>query len=269
MTVAPRPTLRILFLAAALLAASACEKPKPEPKAPGPSPADYIAPPELTAAQRGPGGVVRLSGTGAPHARIRLASPAGTATGTTVGVDGRWSVDLVGAPEVRLISLSQDFDGRLVRARGYLAVLPQPGAAAATIRPGAGARPVLTGASPLPLIGSVEFDAAGAGVVAGRARPHEAVRVFLDGQEAGEGMADAAGWYDLSLSETLVASGHSVIVTTPSGRAAQAFDGTRAAPIATPPFAASRKTGAWRLDWMTPGGGVQTTMLFDPPTAGS
>ena len=99
-------------------------------------------------------------------------------------------------------------------------------------------------------------------------RPNQPVRVFLDGQEAGEGQADARGWFDVSLSEPLAPTGHSVIVSTPDGRAAQAFDATRAAPLAAPPFAAGRKTGAWRIDWMTPGGGVQTTVLFDPAGAG-
>jgi hypothetical protein len=33
--------------------------------------------------------------------------------------------------------------------------------------------------------------------------------------------------------------------------------------IATPPFDAERLDGAWRIDWMTPGGGVQSTVLFD------
>ena len=257
----------VLLAAAAVLALGACERREPPAKPTGLAPTDYAPPPELTEATRDPSGALEIGGTGLPQARIRLASPSGAATGSTVAADGRWSATLPSSGEVRLLSLSQDIDGRVIRARGYVAVLPPPGATAAVLRPGAGARPATFGAR-TPAIGSVEFDGMGAGVVSGRARPGEQVRVFLDGQEAGEAQADPKGWFDVSLSEPLEPTGHSVIVSTPDGRAAQAFDATRAEPIATPPFAASRKTGAWRIDWMAPGGGVQTTLLFDPAGAG-
>ena len=267
MAIAARPLTTLVLLAAAVLALGACERREPPAKAAGLSPTDYASPPELAGAVRDRTGTVEISGTGLPQARIRLATPQGAATGSTVGADGHWSAILPAAGEARLLSLSQDIDGRVVRARGYVAVLPQPGATAAVLRPGAGARPVLRG-DLTPLIGSVELDGMGAGVVSGRARPGDQVRVFLDGQEAGEAEADPKGWFDVSLSEPLQPTGHSVIVSTPGGRAAQAFDATRAEPIASPPFAAARKTGAWRIDWMAPGGGVQTTLLFDPPGGG-
>lgn len=253
---------RLLVLATALGLLAACDKPAPPAKPAGLSPSDYAPPPELTGAVRGQGGSVVLSGTAIPLARIRLASPSGAAVGATAGANGRWNAELPAAAKVQLLSLSQDVDGRMVRAHGYVVVLPAPGPAAATLRPGSGARPVVKG--PAPAISSVEFDKAGAGVVSGSAGPNEPVRLFLDGQEAGEGRTGQDGRYDITLADNLAPTGHSVIVIAPEGRAAQAFDATPAAPIATPPFAVERRTGAWRIDWMTPGGGVQSTVLFDP-----
>jgi hypothetical protein len=195
-------------------------------------------------------------------ARVRLASPTGASIGATAAANGRWNAELPAALDVQLLSLSQDVEGRLVRARGYVAVLPAPGPAAATLRPGSGARPVVR--STAPAITSIEFDDVGAGVVSGSAGANEPIRLFLDGQEAGEGRTDQDGRFDITLADNLAPTGHSVIVLAPEGRAAQAFDATRAAAIARPPFAVERRTGAWRINWMTPGGGVQSTVLFDP-----
>ena len=38
-----------------------------------------------------------------------------------------------------------------------------------------------------------------------------------------------------------------------------------AAPLTAGPFLAARTASGWRIDWMTPGGGVQTTFLIAPP----
>jgi hypothetical protein len=252
---------RLLVLAAAALLLSACDKATPPARPAGLTQSDYAAPPELTSATRAADGTVTLSGAGIPLARIRLASPTGASIGATAAANGRWNAALPPAAEVRLLSLSQDVDGRLVRARGYVAVLPPPGPVAATLRAGTGARPVFSPASLS--IGSIEFDGAGAGVVSGSAAPDTPIRLFLDGQDAGEGRTDRTGRFDITLADNLSPSGHSIIVVSPAGRATQAFDATPAAAITTPPFAAERRTGAWRIDWMTPGGGVQSTILFD------
>ena len=37
-----------------------------------------------------------------------------------------------------------------------------------------------------------------------------------------------------------------------------------AAPDLTVPFRAARSGAAWRIDWMTPGGGVQSSLILDP-----
>jgi hypothetical protein len=40
-----------------------------------------------------------------------------------------------------------------------------------------------------------------------------------------------------------------------------------AAPIGSAPFHAQRQGGGWRVDWVTPGGGPQTTLVLDDPEA--
>ncbi len=115
-------------------------------------------------------------------------------------------------------------------------------------------------------IASVDFDGAGAAVVGGSAKPGDAVRLELDGAEAGEDRADTRGAFSVSLPEALKPGAHALAAVTPSGRSEVSFDASPAAPLAQPPFAAARAgDAAWRIDWMTPGGGVQTTLLFDVP----
>ena len=256
-----------LVVAALLLAACSRPAPGPAASAEAPSPqSDYLASPEPRSATATAGGVM-LAGVGQPDATIRLASPDGSAIGAAAGHDGAWSLTAPGGDTIRLYSLSEDLGGRLLRARGYVALVPQPGPAAATLHPGTAVEPL--GPRPAGLrIAAVDFDRSGAAVASGSARPLTSVRITLDGAEAGEDRTDAAGRYAVTLAETLRPGRHVLAATSPGSPAASAaFDAAPAAPIARPPFTAARQDGAWRLDWMTPGGGVQTTVMFDPEEA--
>lgn len=257
----------ILSAAGALLAA--CSRSAPGPAAPSPTQnepqADYAAPPELSGASRGLGGEVTLAGTALPEARIRLAAPDGAAIGGTADAAGGWSLTVPAITAPRLVSLSEDAAGRLLRARGYVALLPAPGPPAVTIRPATGAEPFARSAAVS--IAAVDYDRSGVAVVSGSAPPGQTVRVRLDGGAAGEGRANDRGVYVVSLSQPLPAGAHSIDVATDRGEASAAFQSAPAAPILKPPFTAARASGAWRIDWITPGGGVQTTVVFDPPGA--
>jgi hypothetical protein len=251
---------------AALAALAGCQRPAPHAQAPAQAPnplLDYASPPELTGAVRGAEATVSLSGVARPGASIRLASPDGTAISTSASSAGRWTLSAAAGAEPRLFSLSEALGGRLLRARGYIAALPAPGAAAVMLRPGTAAEP-LAGQDRGPRLTAVDFDRSGAGVVAGLARPGEAVRITLDGADAGEGRANAQGIFTVPLSRTLAPSAHTLTATSALGSASAAFEASPASAIARPPFTASRAASSWRIDWMTPGGGVQTTVLFDP-----
>jgi hypothetical protein len=267
MILRPRSS-RIALAAAALAALCACGKAEAPSRRPPAEPAqtDYVQPPEADRAVRTPVGAT-LSGAGAPEARIRLAAPDGSAIGATVSAAGQWTAPQLPVGGVRLLSLSEDVGGRLVRAIGYVALLPEPGPAAVVLRPGAGARSLEQGPRPLS-IAAIDFDRAGAAIVSGRSAPSQPVRLFMDGAEAGEGHADARGFYAITLSEPLKPTAHALTVHSPAGQAGATFDSSRSLTMTAPPFAAARQTGAWRIDWISPGGGVQTTLVFDPPGEG-
>lgn len=265
-----RPTVFAAATAALLCAVLAgCgprhAKPLAAEPAPSSTPVDYLSPPELSVAARAADGTATLSGVARPGAVLRLAAPNGTAIGATAGASGAWTLVAPATAAPRLYSLSEIADGRMVRARGYIAILPAPGAVAVMLRPGGAAEPLSGGGRTS--VATVDLDRSGAAVVGGQARPGEAVHLKLDGADAGEDQANARGVFAVSLSNNLGAGPHLLAASTPSGQASAAFNAAPADRIDHPPFDAARVGSAWRIDWMAPGGGVQTTIVFDPPGA--
>ena len=258
----------ILALAACALA-TACGRAAPQPgpaaaRAPSPAPAaapltGYLAPPELIQADRKGDGVL-LSGTATPGANLRLASPNGAVITIQADARGMWRLAAPVGRAPRLYSLSEQVDGRLVRATGYIVALPAPGPAAAMLHPAASA--TLTPDDPSHGLTAVDFDASGQAMASGRAAGGESIRLLLDGKEAGEDRADAAGMFSAALSQSLKPGAH-VLVLAERPAYSETFTAARITQIATPPFASVRLQGAWRIDWPTPGGGVQSTVLFD------
>jgi len=245
--------------------ACGCSAPAPPraqaPAAPGGADAGYAAPPEPRAAAPAAEGGVSLSGVGRPDALVRLASPDGSAIGATASNSGAWSLALPAAPELRLYSVSEDVGGRPLRARGYLAVWSAPQAGAAMLRPGAGAE--LLGAHDGLSISALDFDLSGAAVASGSARPNQAVSLSLDGADAGDDRADSGGRFALSLPHALTPGPHRLTARAGGAAAEVAFEAAPPAALPRTPYAAAREGRAWRIVWTTPGGGPQTTLLFD------
>jgi len=231
----------------------------------GPS-SGYIRPPQITGAARAPDGGTVLSGQSQANVRLRLASPDGGTYGATADDDGRWSIDLPGDPAVRLFGLSEETGGRVVQGEGYVAVLPAPGRPAVLLRAGGGAAPLDDNQTLQ--IAAVDFDAGGSGVVSGAARSGAAVRVALDGAAAGETHASPQGRYSTAIAGAVKAGPHQVEVRSGAGAAQAAITvGPAPGPLAGTPYRGQRVAGAWRVDWLTPGGGPQTTLVLDPPEA--
>ena len=224
---------------------------------------DYAQPPELQTARREPQNMVALIGVSRPDAMIRLASPDGGAIGAKASHDGAWSLTVPGGPAPRLYSLSEDQPGQPLRARGYVAALPAPGAPAAILRPGAGVDSLGAADAGLTITG-VDFDRSGVGVASGRAKAGEVVRITLDGTEVGEDTTSPEGVFAVPLSQSLHGGAHVLSAQARSGAASAAFRADATAPLLKPGFLATRERDAWRIDWTTPGGGVQTTIIFDP-----
>jgi hypothetical protein len=235
-----------------------------------PAPADesaqgqvgYTPPPRFTSAQRLDDGQIQLGGTADPNVRVRLGSPDGTVYDAVTDGQGLFSLTLPVAASVRMFGLSEDIAGRRVQGEGYLVVLPAPGRAAVLLRAGAGAH-APGASSDAPQLAAVDFDAGGGAVVSGVAHQGLVLRLMLDGQSAGEAKTDAQGRFSFPLAAALNSGDHDLAIQSPGGQTDAHFSVSRAAPISGLPFRGQRQAGDWRIDWLTPAGGEQTTLIMD------
>jgi len=253
----------VLSVSLAALLLAACEPGAPvASKAatdkPDSAEAGYLAPPTLEAARRGPNGIV-ISGQGAPDADLRLGSPTGEVMMGKVDALGQWSVTVPNEAGVRLFGLSSVLDGRTVQAEGY--VMVADGGEVALLRAGAGARR-LAAESSSPRILTVDVDREGGAMVSGVATPGAGLNVRVDRVTRGGARTDDDGRFYISLTDALTPGVHDIQVAGEGGETAIAVAIAPAAPLVYGPVRADRMAEGWRIDWLTPGGGIQTTYLI-------
>lgn len=260
----------VLASAAALalaLGQTACSRPgsfaaRQTPAGGGDAPdPGYHAAPEVSGVTRATDGGVSLSGRALPSSPVRMVSPAGAPIETRADGSGAWSAPLGPVSEPTLYRLTEEAGGQTVEAEGLIAVLP--GApTVAVLRAGSGAEVVrAAGAGPLKIL-AVDYDVSGATVVSGTARASATVRVLVDGQPASEGAAGPDGRFSLTLPKPLSPGPHRLQALTPQAMAEADVSLTPPIPPKGAPYLAQAQPSGWRVDWTTPGGGAQTTLLL-------
>lgn len=183
----------------------------------------------------------------------------------TADASGGWRVILPPAQGLRLFGLSMTQGDRTVQSEGYLAIAPD--GHAAQLRSGAAA--MVFGARPRTLrILAVDYDRQGGAVISGAASPGADVAIAIDGVQR-QTATDADGRFILTLNEPLPAGDHHVEAVQGAARVGAELPVSPAAPPAPGPFRAERTAFGWRIDWMTPGGGVQTTLMFEASESSS
>jgi len=229
--------------------------------------ASYLAPPRITSALRMDGGGVALAGRTDPEARVRLQSPDGAAYGVTAGADGTWTLVTPATQAVRLLGVSEVVASRAVQSMAYLAVLPAPGQPAILLRAGGGSQ-TLAAATSAPWISAIDFDAGGGAVICGLARPGVPVQVVVDGVVAGEARPDVDGRFSVTPTFALKPGAHQADAQSAIGEGHAGFVISASPQLSAPSFIGQRQAADWRIDWLTPGGAPQTTLVFDPPEGG-
>ena len=224
----------------------------------------YHGAPQLTGAVRAPDGEVALLGRAMPSARLRMASAAGARIETTADGSGLWRAAMGPVSEPTLYRLAAESDGQRLEAEGLVAVMP--GApTVALLRAGAGADALDSGKPGLRIL-AVDYDSGGAAVVSGRAPASSPIRILVDGGPAVEAAAGADGRFSLTLPKPLAPGPRHLQAVTPKAVAAVAITITPPSPPKDAPYKIEAEGGGWRIDWVTPGGGPQTTLL--PAAAG-
>jgi hypothetical protein len=258
------PVKSLLGVLLILVGLAGCDGKPPSAKTGGDRQAEdagYLAPPSPDRVRVTAQGV-SLSGSAPAGGRVRLASPAGQAVFADADNKGRWTIALGPVAEPRLFGLSVAAKRRTAQAEGY--VLVTPSGQAALLRAGAGARRI--GAAAKPGLQAIDFDRGGGVEVSATAPPGSNVLLHLDGRLATQGRADAAGRYDASLptpgSSTPIRPGsHQVQVSGDGFSDTVTVQVSPAAPLAQGPARSQLTPAGLRVDWMTPGGGVQSTIL--------
>lgn len=229
---------------------------KPEQAAPH---AGYLKPPRLVSAAR-QGATVVLSGQAEPLASVRLGAPTGEVLAGKADAAGYWRLTAPLASEPRLYGLSMTLEDRTVQAQGYMMVTPSGNAV--LLRAGTGAQ-VLGQFSPSPRVLAIDYDRGGGGVISGVGTPGAGLGVRVDRVTRGEGKVDSDGRFTISLSQALEVGARTIQVAGEGGEQQVVVEiSTPRAPTAGPVRSTPTAVG-WRVDWMTPGGGVQTTQLLE------
>ena len=228
--------------------------------------ATYTAPPQGTGVVREGAGRV-LIGRAAPSARVRLATPEGEVRMTEADAQGAWRIGLPLAEAPKIFGLSMMLDDRTVQAEGYQLVLPDD--RLVLLRAGAGAvvSPVPSGGAEgpaAPRLLAFDFDEEGGAVVSGRATPEIALSIRIDGRPVStDGATDAQGRFSLPFGAPVPPGPHRIDVMGEQLVLTAQVDATPAAAPESGAFTARATSSGLRIDWLTPGGGVQSTLLLD------
>lgn len=228
------------------------------PKGPPAAEARYLAPPAITEARGGDGGV-QLGGTAAPGARVMLGTPSGETLSAQADAEGRWTVAAPTPRSVTLYGLFMQVDDRKVNAQGYLVLTPD--GRAAELRAGAGARVLAPGSRP-PRILAVDFDRDGGAVVSGVGTARADVGLRVNRTAGGTGAVTPEGRFSIPLARPLVSGRHEFEVAGEGGEDVVVVVTDRPAPLGEAVYRASAIDAGWRIDWRTPGGGAQSTLLL-------
>jgi len=238
---------------------AACGRTPPRAaSAPSPSAStDYAIPPAATSVRADAGGVT-LSGTAQPGVRVRLGAPGGDAVFTPADATGRWRLRLPPSGETRIFGLSEKVGARQAQGQGYVVVTPE--GRGALLRAGSGA--IRLDARPAAALGAVDFDNEDGVVISGTAPASTLVFLRIDGRQLAEARVDAGGRYNILLTQPLHGA-HALEVAGDTFLSTGRVEVSRAAPLAAGPVRSQLTRGGRRIDWLTPGGGVQTTVLLD------
>lgn len=99
-------------------------------------------------------------------------------------------------------------------------------------------------------------------MVSGVAAPDAGLNVRVDRVTRGGGRADDTGRFFISLTDSLAPGVHDIQVAGEGGETAISVVTSPPQPLVSGPVRAEHTPQGWRINWMTPGGGVQTTLLI-------
>ncbi|MEW6017375.1 MAG: carboxypeptidase-like regulatory domain-containing protein [Pseudomonadota bacterium] len=220
--------------------------------------ANYVDPPRIAEVARAGGDLV-LGGEAAPGAQVRLATPQGESQLTRADDDGAWRMTFAAPAQPQIYGLSMSLGERRVQAEGYQLLLPD----GRLVRLHGGAGAWLVDGRQEPRITAFDFDEEGGAIVTGQAPPEAAFTVRIDGRPVStNGRADASGRFTLPFGAPVPPGRHRIEIQGEGFALTGIVDATPAAPPQGAAFQATMTPLGLRIDWLTPGGGLQSTLIL-------
>jgi hypothetical protein len=263
-------SIRTVLTALLLAACAACSASKGADPARGQGERDergYLQPPAVLTAQAAPDGAFRIEGVAQPGSKVRLIQADNSVLATQTDSDGHWTLSVPAAPAVRLFVETMTSGARTVAGEGYLMLAPD--GRAAQLRAGSASQ-VLAPASARPRILSVDFDRDGGAIIGGVAPAGSGMNIRVDRIATGDVTANVQGRFVAAIRQKLRPGSHLIDISGDAGGDQIVVNVDRVAPPpAGAPFQAQRLERAWRVDWVTPAGGLQSSIVVSRVETGA
>jgi hypothetical protein len=217
--------------------------------------AGYLVSPVVRSVMSGPAGQRLLKGTAGAGNQIELVPmDSGSAVTSVVDASGNWQVGLTDTPRVRQFTVVTSRQGRTLPASDRIVQLPNGWVA--VMSPGLPTRVI--GRQKPALIQAVDFDRAGGAALSGAAPANQGIVARVDRRPAGETHPGTDGQYGLALAAPLSAGAHAFDVASDTGQQSVEL-------VMSPPTAERTVSvnGGWRIDWKSPAGGYQATIILN------
>jgi hypothetical protein len=246
-------------LSALMLVTGCKEKPKAVDALSAMEAAGYWRAPEITSVTQADSSLFVVTGETIPNARVRFGYSGKRAVGVTSDSKGRFRAELPTGPDGALYDLSTEDDGRSMHADGRLFIPAGAPEKAVLMRAGA---PSLSLFNEDTEVAVIDYDRAGAVAIAGRVAPSTQIEVILNGEIRARTRSDDRGFYAATTQidpPQEKESANTLSISAGGKETARNFIDSR---VKTEGDRITRFADGWRVDWVLPGGGMQTTLVF-------
>ncbi len=222
--------------------------------------AGYARAPEISSVRQDGNGSYVVEGQALPDGRVRFTYAGQHAIGVAADSRGHYKAELPAAGLGGLYDLSIEDSGRLMHADGRLFIPYGQASKAVLMRSGSPSRPIMRGTD---VVRVVDYDAAGALGLSGYVAPNTKVEVILGDEIRAQATSDANGYYTATtqIPPPVATAAPVTLIVQVKGQSV-----TRSFTVSLPESATEdriRREGAvLRVDWVLPGNGMQTTLVF-------
>jgi hypothetical protein len=249
----------VLALSTIACLAACKEKPKVTEATSALEAAGYWRAPEITGVDQAGSNMFVVTGQTIANARVRFSYSGQRAVGVTSDSRGRFRAELPSGPNGGLFDLSTEDSGRSMHADGRLFIPAGAPEKAVLMRPGASSRPLFNDFSAVAVI---DYDRAGALAIAGRVAPTTAIEVILNGEIRARTISDDRGFYTATTQIDPPQANETENTLSVMAGGKETIRNFRDSRITGNEDRIARFEDGWRVDWVLPGGGMQTTLVF-------